>query len=38
MALLNYEPNAPAVQKLTDAFVKNVDDLVAAKEKELLTV
>ncbi|MCX5790951.1 MAG: ribosome recycling factor [Elusimicrobiota bacterium] len=26
------------VQKHTDAYVKNVDDVVAAKEKELLTV
>ena len=26
------------VQKVTDKFVKNVDDLVAAKEKEILTV
>ncbi len=30
--------NEEAVQKLTDSFVKNVDDVVAAKEKELLTV
>ncbi len=27
-----------AVQKLTDAYVKNVDEVVAAKEKELSTV
>ena len=26
------------VQKITDKFVKNVDDIVAAKEKEILTV
>ena len=26
------------VQKVTDKFVKNVDDIVAAKEKEILTV
>ena len=26
------------VQKLTDSFAKNVDDIAAAKEKELLTV
>jgi ribosome recycling factor len=30
--------NEDAVQKLTDAYVKNVDDTVAVKEKELLTV
>jgi len=34
----DYTRHEEAVQKLTDAFVKNVDDLVAAKEKELLTV
>ena len=27
-----------AVQKLTDTYVKNVDDVVAAKEKELTTI
>ena len=26
------------VQKVTDKFVKNVDEIVAAKEKEILTV
>ena len=26
------------VQKITDKFVKNVDEIVAAKEKEILTV
>ena len=26
------------VQKITDKFVKNVDELVSAKEKEILTV
>jgi ribosome recycling factor len=30
--------NEEAVQKLTDTYVKNVDDLAASKEKELLTV
>ncbi len=27
-----------AVQKLTDSYVKSIDDIVAAKEKELLTI
>jgi ribosome recycling factor len=34
----DYTRHEEAVQKLTDAFVKNVDDIVASKEKELLTV
>jgi len=34
----DFTRNEEAVQKLTDAFVKNVDDMVAAKEKELLTI
>ncbi|MGD9641213.1 MAG: ribosome recycling factor [Elusimicrobiales bacterium] len=34
----DYARHEEAVQKLTDTFVKNVDDMVAAKEKELLTV
>ena len=32
------ERSGGAVQKLTDAYVKNIDDVVAVKEKELLTV
>jgi len=32
------ERHTVEVQKHTDAYVKNVDDIVAAKEKELLTV
>lgn len=34
----DYTRHEEAVQKLTDAYVKNVDDMVAHKEKELLTV
>ena len=30
--------NEEAVQKLTDTYVKNIEDIVTAKEKELLTV
>lgn len=32
------ERYSAAVQKLTDTYVKNVDDVVAAKEKDLLTI
>ncbi|OGS56860.1 MAG: ribosome recycling factor [Elusimicrobia bacterium RIFOXYB2_FULL_62_6] len=32
------ERYSETVQKLTDAYVKNVDDVVASKEKDLLTL
>jgi ribosome recycling factor len=34
----DYTRHEEAVQKLTDAYVKTVDDIVAVKEKDLLTV
>lgn len=34
----DFKRHEEAVQKLTDTYVANVDSLVAAKEKELLTV
>jgi len=34
----DYTRHEEAVQKLTDAYVKTVDDIVAAKEKDLLTI
>lgn len=32
------ERHEAAIQKMTDAYVKNIEDAVAAKEKDLLTV
>ncbi len=34
----DYARHEEAVQKLTDSYVKSVDEMVAAKEKELMTV
>ncbi|MBI5744378.1 MAG: ribosome recycling factor [Elusimicrobia bacterium] len=34
----DFKRHEEAVQKLTDTYVKNVDDMAAAKEKDLLTI